>query len=195
MVYITFNFERKDIHAVSCSIYAVACIAYRNNLFFKLLIKDNNWSTRVQCMAIISDFWDSISVKKDAISDCDWLNYHSKETRHSFKCCSNAFKVSLTNTYPQLLKRKKWSVISIVTSNSGQKKDKIWPVMSIDRPLFRPLLYTIHINFNSLTETFLWRELSSLIWDKLFKNVPSKTCGRQSLKVLRLYGLFKGYFS
>ena len=29
----------------------------------------------------------------------DWIIIN-KETRHLFKCCSNAFKVSLTNTYP-----------------------------------------------------------------------------------------------
>ena len=30
-----------------------------------------------------------------------------------------------------------------------------------------------------------------LIWDKVFKNGPSKICGRQSLKNLKGYGLLK----
>ena len=47
---------------------------------------------------------------------------------------------SLKNTYP-VAEEKKWLVISIITKNSGRTKGKIWPVMSVDRPLFWPLLW------------------------------------------------------
>ena len=33
--------------------------------------------------------------------------------------------------------------------------------------------------------------LPTIIWDKVFKNGPSKTCVRQLLKILKGYGLLK----
>ena len=40
---------------------------------------------------------------------------------------------------------------------------------------------------------FIFRELNTLkkMWDKVFKNGPSKICGRQPLKNLKGYGLLK----
>ena len=36
------------------------------------------------------------------------------------------------------------------------------------------------------------KKLSSVLnWDKVFRNGPSKVCGRQSLKTLKGYGLLK----
>ena len=34
-------------------------------------------------------------------------------------------------------------------------------------------------------------EIQSRIWDRVFKNEPSKICGRQHLKDLKVYGLPK----
>lgn len=53
---------------------------------------------------------------------------------------SNAFQVSLKNSFP-VVHQKKWLVIYI-TKNSGQRKGKIWLVMSVGWPIFWPLLVT-----------------------------------------------------
>ena len=41
------------------------------------------------------------------------------------------------------------------------------------------------------TDTFPRFRVSK--WDKVFKNGPSKICGRQPLKNLKVYGLSEGY--
>ena len=48
-------------------------------------------------------------------------------------------------------------------------------------------------NLTGLTVTKFWSDFLkvSLIWDKVFKNGPSKVCGRQPLKNLKGYGLLK----
>ena len=38
----------------------------------------------------------------------------------------------------------------------------------------------------------IWQAITKPnIWDNVFKNGPRKICGRQSLKILKRYGLFK----
>ena len=41
---------------------------------------------------------------------------------------------------------------------------------------------------------FIFNHLLRTIWEKVFKNGPSKICGRQSLKNLKCYGLSKQFF-
>ena len=121
-------------------------------ILFKCLAKDNNCSLWVQCMTVIFVFKVLISSYKDAINRwcCAWTDHKrviiiSKEMRHSFKCCSfyfYCFKAPLTMSF-LVVEEKKWPVIFIITENSGRTKVKIWPIMSVDRLLFRHLLYAV----------------------------------------------------
>ena len=65
---------------------------------------------------------------------------------------SNAFKVSLTNSFP-VVQGKKWQVISIITENSGWTKGKMWQAMSVDWPLFQPLLFSQQ---NTIQKDLVW---------------------------------------
>ena len=54
---------------------------------------------------------------------------------------------------------------------------------------FSFFLNFIYIKF--LVRTWLFVLLKTDIWDKVFKNGPSKICGWQPFKILKGYGLFK----
>ena len=62
---------------------------------------------------------------------------------NAVRTISNAFKVVPTNSFP-VVQEKKWSVISIITKNSGQTKSKIWPV--------RDKSMQCHLSFNKCTK-------------------------------------------
>ena len=84
---------------------------------------------------------------------------------------SNAFMVSLAKSFP-VVQEKKWPLISVITENSGRTKGKIWPVMSFDRPLFRPLLdffilcqnKTLRALFFSLSSSSFSVVMEALFW-------------------------------
>ena len=126
--------------------YELTWIGYRNNLI-QVLMEGNNWSTWVQCITVIFDFEELISINKDAIDWWSWiLTEHKVVIRLSsvkkwgillniVRIISNDFKVSLRNSFP-VVQEKKWPVKSLITENSGRTKDKTWWVkicLSTDR--------------------------------------------------------------
>ena len=71
------------------------------------------------------------------------------------------------------------------------------PICKVKLPCHNNLIISSHtaiIEFNKLIQ-IVTSEINmintwSIIWDKVFKNGPSKICGRQPLKNLKEYGLF-----
>ena len=53
------------------------------------------------------------------------------------------------------------------------------------------LIYGLYIRIYHIVNVFLLNNRTIKIWDKILNNGPSKICGRQPLKNLKGYGLFK----
>ena len=56
------------------------------------------------------------------------------------------------------------------------------------------LIKSIDHKITLISSQFFWVKIINkrcYIWDKVFKNEPSKICGRQSLKNLKSYGLLR----
>ena len=63
--------------------------------------------------------------------------------RYLFKCCSNAFEVSLTDT--AVAEEKKMTGHFYNNKILDGKKGKIWPVMFVDQSLFRPMFKVLFL--------------------------------------------------
>ena len=61
-----------------------------------------------------------------------------------------------------MLKRKNWSLISIITENSKWTKGKIWPVMSVNWLLFQPL--NEYASISHSIPKYPWKSLNKLFW-------------------------------